>query len=307
MRSTTIASALVLTGLLCGLGHSAGTELSSRPASAPRPAAWTTTTNRSGVLVKGVKARFLPVTEPVAGGEIDWSTLTVYAVGSAKLRGDSSSEFLMAQHGARMVAARNAVLLLQGIRVGPDGRFADVKEGQINVDAVVKDFQEVDSDYHPATRTVTSRLRLPIYGAKGLVRLRGLVTDKDSKLWSRPNGQPLAVSMVFVDARGKSFKPCLMPKVVTASGQSIFTIEERQTVAIVALDPKAPLADGLPGDGRYLLVTASQLTGENQLVVPVEQLRGIAAGDSLSGRIIIITDPAGAPAPPGKGELDRVP
>jgi len=182
----------------------------------------TTKPDPSRELCRAVRREFKPLIENIRSGQINWTTGEIIAVGTAKSRGPSDGQAIaMALRGARVVAARNAVLATGGIRVGPDGRF-NIKHGDVKVDAVLKNFREVSSHYDPKKRTATVKLALPIYGAQGLVTIRGLKIHKP-----RRRGQNISVmrgkaDAVVIDARGTGFAPSLTPQLLSQDQKVLF-------------------------------------------------------------------------------------
>lgn len=304
---TTFACALLLA---VGLGQLAAQNppAASAPASGPAetatgPAAATQGTSWLAEILKAHKIK--PLLEPIPGGEIDWTNGVVYGVGIGKMRAMTSKELLMAQRAARLVALRNAVLLEAGIRTGPGGRFKDVREGQIDFEAIVNDFQEVQSDYDVKTNSAVSKVKIPLYGPKGLISLRGLGIGRAGKLWAWPSSAAPAAGtqVIIIDARGTTFSPCLLPELVTESGETVFgpsspprpDLSARAMAAYIGLDGATPVtelrpsaAEGQAGDA--IIVKPARATDRNELVLSQEELKKLEpARPSLdSGKVLIV-------------------
>lgn len=244
-----------------------------------------------------------PLVEKIDGGEIDWTKGELRAIGAAKLGGHQGKDFAMAQRAARLVAARNAILLMSGIRVGPGGRFQNVKEGQISIDAVLQDFKETDSDYDPKTESVISVMRIPFHGAKGLVRLHNLVLDKPGAgVFRWPNVHPAGARprLIVIDARGCGLQACLLPQVVTETGTVVFSpadagaeaLAERGVAIYAAADAKADISD----EG-VVIVKAKVVSekGPSTLILDKENLDKLTSQETsrwlmTTGRWVILTE-----------------
>lgn len=187
----------------------------------PRAAAWR---------VIEVGGDFRPLVQPVPGGTIEWTTGDVVVEGRGLARGTTPQDALLARRAARVVASRNALLAAAGIPIGPGGTSKNISEGSIRLDAVLRDFQEIRSDFDPATRTATSAVRLPMYGARGVVRLAGVVLRPCGATWNWPTpaarpAEP-AAGVIVLDVQGTSFQPVLLPRVVTTDGRCVFEAAE---------------------------------------------------------------------------------
>ncbi|MBN1943157.1 MAG: hypothetical protein JW849_07670 [Phycisphaerae bacterium] len=167
--------------------------------------------------------------EKIRGGEINWARGTVCAVGTGKAREDLSGRRaeLMAKRGAYIVAARNAALVLAGVRVGPGGRFENVRNGWIRADVTLKGFRELDATYDPATRTATARMEIPICGVRGAVSVLGLEGQKARRFWTWPKPPTGAeYDVIVIDARGLACRPSVLTRISTADGQCVFDTAE---------------------------------------------------------------------------------
>jgi hypothetical protein len=170
---------------------------------------------------------FLPMVQTIPGGEIDWTRGVVSAVGVGRAREDLGGKRAasMAKRAAYIVAARNAALVLAGIRVGPGGRFKNVRNGWIRADVKLTNFRETEANYNPATRTATARIEMPLYGVSGAVSVLGLETDKPEKLWKWPEtrkSEATDLEVILLDARDVTMKPTVLPRLETVDGQCVF-------------------------------------------------------------------------------------
>jgi hypothetical protein len=293
------------------------------PATAPAATGPAQLTQAQSVL-KALGAEPSALVERIDGGQINWTTAEVFAVGEGKAAGLSGQQIDMAKRAARLAAARNVVLVLAGIRTGPGGRFRNFREGTISVDAVVRDFQEASDDFDRATRIATVRLKMPLYGAQGAVRIGGLVLAGPvgpAKALAVKGGQP---QIIVIDARGTGFAPCMLPRIARPSGQTVFepvqagfdpAAAQRPPVVYLHLDrhdeltptkPKTPAAAGTDGPAVIYRAQKSPPRSPGTLVLSDEDASDlidyIASGGLLSaGRVVVVSDspsqpPATAPA-----------
>ncbi len=172
---------------------------------------------------------FAPTIESLANGEINWTTGHVVATGVSQAEGASAQDVAMAKRAARLIAARNAILTIAQIRLGGGMRLGEVADGQISVDAVLEDFEEVSVEFDESTRTATVRLRASLCGADGVVDLAGVrLPRRDEWLWpyEPAGGSSSAVDGVVIDARHIEVAPAAFPAFVTERGESIFDIAQ---------------------------------------------------------------------------------
>jgi hypothetical protein len=196
---------------------------------------------------------FQPLAEPVPGGLIEWTRGSVVGEGRGIARGAAPQDALMARRAARLLAARNALLVAGGVAVGPGGSFRDVADGTIRLDAVLRDFHEIRNDFDPASRTAVVAVRLPMYGARGIVRIADLGLRPAKRQWpwsatgdapsadapspdapspdapptspgatSPPPGGTAAPKLIVLDLRGTGYAPALLPRFLTPDGQCVF-------------------------------------------------------------------------------------
>ena len=264
-------SALVLAIVVVVAGASAAgekkesttTKAATTKAATTRPATTTAKspdTQEAGFTAQGVlKAMgksFKAAVEEFPGGEIDWTRGLVVASGTGKATGAGNQAVAMARRGARLLAARNAVLLTRGIRAGPGGRFPQIKQGTISVDAVVEGLRELSWKFDRKAMTVTVKVAVPIYGTEGIVRLTEVTFAKDARafVWAAVNVAGGRPDVVIIDGRGTGFLPCLAPRITTSSGEVILSaaqlsLEEfrkRGTVVYIR-SPKAKRPGGVAG------------------------------------------------------------
>ena len=172
---------------------------------------------------------FRPCVRAVPGGLIEWTSGSVVGEGRGLAKGNMPQDGLMARRAARLVAARNALLAAGGIDVGAGGTFRNVPAGTVRLDAVLRDFQEIRSDFDPATRTATSAVRIPLYGARGVVRIAGLNLRAVARTWDWPAAPPAEAGeakMILLDLRRTIYAPALLPRILAPDGRCIFDAAE---------------------------------------------------------------------------------
>jgi hypothetical protein len=309
-RVIILLTAVVLATVSLGLGEPTATT--PAPTSAPTSAA----TSQAGTFDAKAVAALLgetvqPLVQTVSGGQIDWTGGYIIAIGASRsaAKATPAQEESMAKQGARVVAARNAILMIAGIPIDARGRTPTVKEGQFTVEGVLKDFHEISNDYDAKGGVAVCRLQVPIYGVHGvIVRPEMVVYPESMKGFSdRPATAPDTQAIV-IDARGTGFIPTACPEVADARGKVIVAssprepmVSERWATAIyVTADPALKHSELTE---RGVLVLSAEKTpadATGRIVLSEEQTK-ILTGEPASkdlwrqGRVVIIAD---VPAPP---------
>ncbi len=248
-----------------------------------------------------------PRVETIPGGEIDWTRGVVCAVGIGKAPnfGGRQAE-LMAKRGAYIVAARNAALVMAGIRVGPGGKFENVRNGWIRADVTLTGFRELGATYDPATRTATARMELPVSGVRGAVSVLGLEEQKSRRIWAWPTvfRETRGYDVIVIDARGLACKPAIFPRIVTADSQCVFDATEA-LVNNQLMSPAARYAvlrrdANLPRRSdrnwrRCLAVKAARIDTDGALVLDQVNLDLLTCAPDAQqtlrkGKLVIVTD-----------------
>ena len=174
-------------------------------------------------------AELPPMLEKFDHGGIDWTAGTVYARGRAKCKSNSGQDVAMARRAARLVAARNAILLINKVRVDPGGKYPQLRMGDVRVDALIEGFKVVSSEHIPHEQAVNVLMEVPLFGAKGVVKTLGLKPDKQfTRAWGWVSDMDSGASsdVVIVDARGIRYKPTLFPQIVTESSERVFGLAD---------------------------------------------------------------------------------
>ena len=230
-----LSIAVLLSGALCAAAEKKPTTTkaaTTRPATATAksPDNHVEKLTGQGVL-KAMGKGFKAAVERIPGGEIDWTRDLVIASGTAKATGADNQAVAMARRGARLLAARNAILLTRGIRVGPGGKFPQIKQGRISVDAVVKGLRELSWKFDPKAMTVTVNAGVPVYGAEGIVRMTAITFAKHARafVWPAVAVAGARADVVIIDARLTGFLPCLAPRITDDSGGTVFSLTQLGT------------------------------------------------------------------------------
>ena len=278
------------------------TQASSRPSSGPAHEAM-------------ADLQLSPLVEKVPGGRIDWTRGEIFAVGSSPLQNDSGQAIDMAKRGARLIAARNAVLALGGIRSGPGGTFKSIQEGTLKVDAVLKDIEEVSSGLNSRGTRAVVRVRLPLYGVRGVLTISGMEVTPHPAAIALGNAEGSThVRTIVIDARGSGFRPCAFPRLVDSKKRLVHVAVRRdkgvvQPAALlatagedVALPPTA--AGDLRNAKTTRLVLRAHIAKGGTIVLKESDVKLLGqvprAALLLREELVIVAD---APAPVNRDEV----
>jgi len=287
------------------------------PQVASAPSATPLSSAAAMTMFKAIDKQAEPLVEKLDGGEINWTTGEAFAVGQSPAQGGGAQHIEMAKRAARLVAARNGTLVLAGIRTGPGGRFKNFREGVIGVDAVLRDFKEASSEFDPKTHLATVRLAIPMYGVDGVVKLVGLTPVPSGEAVKPAQSKPGPARIIVIDARGTGFKPCMLPRIASSSGRSVFDASrttdapkpDHSPVLYVSMtrhDELIPTAPGkyLPAgeEGPVVIYHAQKSPDKSpgSLVLgdddASDMMNYLASGGIMSaGRVVVVSDP---PTPP---------
>ena len=168
--------------------------------------------------------------QPVEGGKIDWANGYILAEGTGLARDRSDQQKLMAERAAEAIAARNALAIAQGIRIDAAGRFADLREGTVHLEGVIRGHQVVGTAWLPGSRPPQCKvaIRVPLWGVRSLAS--AVLPIHQAREAERPlprlalSAQQADVSdfVLVIDARGHKVAPCLFPVVLSQRGQVLY-------------------------------------------------------------------------------------
>ena len=226
-------------------------------------------------------AKFQMAVDNLPGGQINWTTGQVVVVGTGRAKSDSPQDIVMAKRAARVVAARNAILAMRGVRAGREGAFKNLREGEISGEGVLRCFSEKSDTFDKSTSLATVTLLAPLNGIStltlmkpqggvsvfelaGLRRVQAPRPTPDLTAASGADAAPsaegdahnfLPTSETFViDARGTGLVPSAILTVIRKSGpdgndSGHFTFGNVQTTPVyVCLRPGAKLTYSNPNN-----------------------------------------------------------
>lgn len=172
------------------------------------------------------------VIQPIENGEVDWTAQNITAKGQAVLDTvnfpNRAQAYAMAVRGATVVAQRNLLETIKGVRVVSETKVVDMMTTSdyvyTRVDGVVRGARPLGE---PIERNglVEVTLEIPIYDSTGLAPA---VFDPSKFL---PHGGELtqealqslqAVGGIVIDASGTDIEPNIFPRFVDEDGNVIF-------------------------------------------------------------------------------------
>lgn len=233
------------------------------------------------------------VMEPVPGGEVDWSSKTVRARGSGVVDPGAKNKTqarLMAERAAVVVAQRNLLEIIKGVRVDSETRvenfMTDYDVVYSRVEGHVKGARQLGpAKYDEAAGLVEVELEIDLYGGEG-------VSDALVPVLGTPGaGGDLSAASVpprvreflqqysglVFDGGEAGLKPAMYPKIYDGSGNLL-------------LDTK-DYAGYIGQGGQFAMqfisdldrvLAAPQLAG-NPLVLKVRQVTGKLGADIILG------------------------
>jgi len=185
-----------------------------------------------------------PVIENKENGKINWTEQYVEATGTSymdfekfKIEGQAAD---MAKRGAIVIAQRNLLEIINGVRVTSQTVVKDlVTESDLimtRIDGVIKGAQTVGEPVVTKT-SVQVTMRIPIYDQqKGLAPIvQKAMADKDPELGKRISQNNQAASKsetaeelpaVAFDFKGNTYNPSIFPKFVDKDGKVLLDLSE---------------------------------------------------------------------------------
>jgi hypothetical protein len=175
-----------------------------------------------------ITAGFRPYQETVADGMIDWGAGDLVAVGYGEDPQTDNQGRLLAERAATIDAARNALLLAEGIRLDADGRVVDIRDAHVHLEGVIQGHKLIDREFTPLENGAgigcRVKLQVPLYGARSVLStVAGQALRRrdpaDTRRWNMPRGRAdVEDSVLIIDARGIGACACLYPAVRDRSG-----------------------------------------------------------------------------------------
>ncbi|MCZ6699965.1 MAG: hypothetical protein O7D94_13610 [Planctomycetota bacterium] len=193
-------------------------------------AAWADGNEAEFVLPVGLS----PHVRPVKDGRIDWAEGFIFAEGQGKGSGRkrADQDRLMAKRAAELAAARNAILIADGIPVDADGRFKNVRTGEVRVGGQIKGHKTVSvvwrANADPPECVAT--VKVPLWGVKGVAsvvhatQVNKIRRSRQRHLVLAGGDADVSDEILVIDARGLGAEPCLYPVVLGTDGGVLYDI-----------------------------------------------------------------------------------
>jgi len=235
-----------------------------------------------------------PVEEALPGGAIDWSGKTVRAKGTGVLDPGNSNKAqarLMAERAATVVAQRNLLEIIKGVRIDSDTRvqnfMTDYDVVYQHVDGIVKGArQRGPAKYDSIAGTVDVELECDLYGEGGVenaltpVLAPGGATGDVGASSLSPQAREFLrqYSGLVFDGGNSGLKPALFPKIYDESGNLLLDTREYLKYT------------GNPGGYAVQFVSALDQVlarpefAKQPLVLKVKEIRGKLGADIVLGR-----------------------
>jgi hypothetical protein len=177
------------------------------------------------------------VTEPVPGGEVDWTGRVVRARGTGVVdpsMSNKSQARLMAERAAVVVAQRNLLEIIKGVRVDSETKVKNfMTEYDVvytRVDGVVKGARQLgDAKYDEAAGTVEVELEVDLYGQDGVTdALQPVLGDgvTTSSLTPQVKQFLQQYSSLVFDGGEAGLKPALFPKIYDEDGNLLLDTKQ---------------------------------------------------------------------------------
>jgi hypothetical protein len=246
-------------------------------------------------------------------GRIDWANGYLLADGIGFGEGVDKQQEFLAERAATVVAARNALLLAEGIRVDAHGTVGDLGEGLVRVEGIIKGHKIVASLWEPDVRPPRCRvvLRVPLWGIKSVASI--FAESQRAKLQRGgiprrrlPVGEADVSDFVLIlDARGGKVTPCLFPVLLDSEGRTVYDLttiapglvkrkpparyvrtrlsfEQLQTVGL--FDESSPVPWSRMGSRGQALFAAYRQSGPGALGVPVNRPSSQPSSQPTAGK-----------------------
>lgn len=241
---------------------------------------------------------FPPVSEVVAGGQIDWTHLRLEVSAMSERTVGAWKDVRLQEQDALDRLAPRMLNLAPLVHLTPDQAVGDLMAGD---DDLALRLREGLQDWHvDETRYISS----------GRVEMDAAL---DLQLWLRPAlvagakappPAPLTGTStgVLVDVRGLDFKPSLVPTLLSPDGAPVFGLADlnaetvrRGPPVIYATDPVDPAVISRVGEAP-LLARAQKIGGDGEVLLldaDAAALRACADLPSLlaAGKVVLVVGP----------------
>jgi hypothetical protein len=233
------------------------------------------------------------VSEPVPGGEVDWSGKVVRARGTGVLdpgNANKAQARLMAERAAVVVAQRNLLEIIKGVRVDSDTKVQSFMTQYdvvyTHVEGVVKGARQLGpSEYDSIAGTVEVELEVNLYGAGGLEDVLAPVLSPGQGGVSAAGVSRQTqdffrqYSALVFDGGNTGLKPALFPKIYDENGNLLLDTKDylRYTGQAGASTVQfIKNVDALLGRPEF---------ANQPLVLKVKEVRGKLGADIVIGRV----------------------
>ena len=243
--------------------------------------------------------------QKMAHGEINWSTKTVTATGSAAAsnkEGSVARARLMAERAAQLDALRNIIETIQGLQVSGTRNAADVmSNGEIKskIQGMAQGFKVVDTKYYN-DGSVDVIVSMPIDEnlTNALIEQPKAASQKPRKL---ATDGPEVFSGLVVNARCLGLTPSMAPRIVDEAGKPVYGLDvvsdkARQQGGIVSYARTEEVANERGGE-KPLVVKALRIVDKTKTDVVIsnadaDKLRDPSANLSflVDGKVVILVD-----------------
>jgi len=231
------------------------------------------------------------VSEPVPGGEIDWTDNSVRARGTGVIDPGAKNPAqarLMAERAAVVVAQRNLLEIIKGVRVDSETR---VKNFMTDYDVIYTRIegkvegarQRGPTKYDEAAGVVIVELEIDVYGQEGISdALQPVLGSEDVMIASTATPQVrdflAQYSALAFDGGDAGLKPAMYPKIYDADGNLL--LDTRDYAQYIGQGGRSAMQ--FVNDLDRVL-SRSELQGI-PLVLKVKEVTGKLGADIILGR-----------------------
>lgn len=228
-----LAAGCATTGTVGTSSGTAMTPVSQPPAGESDPGTFTAPVPLGPISAPG------EVVEPVPGGGIDWSGRTVRARGTGVLDPGNTNKAqarLMAERAAVVVAQRNLLEIIKGVRVDSDTKVKDFMTQYdvvyTHVDGIVKGARQLgDAKYDSVAGTVDVELEADLYGGQGVEQAVAPVLQAGGTVAAAGMSQQVQEFFrqyggLVIDAGNTGLQPSLFPKIYDENGNLLLDTKD---------------------------------------------------------------------------------
>ena len=230
------------------------------------------------------------VSEPVPGGAIDWSGRAVRARGTGVVDPGNTNQAqarLMAERAAVVVAQRNLLEIIKGVRVDSDTKVKDFMTQYdvvyTHVGGIIKGARQLgNAKFDSVAGTVDVELEVELYGDSGVEQ--AVETAMGAGEVSSASLSPQVEEFfrqyggLVMDGGNTGLKPSLFPKIFDESGKLLLDTRDYLRYA------GRPGAQAVQFVSRLDEILARPEFARQPLVLKVKEVRGKLGTDIVIGR-----------------------